>query len=158
MSNKDIYEHLHGVEKLTETCDGKEFSFFPQNYYPIIFESYENLNKVLASMIKRSNRNDTVVEIDGANGVLATLCRDYCKMFYIVQHTTITATNVHVNLQAHGLNEDYCKVLYKHSNKLLKDVIWGKEDEARITLVFQNFGYKISPIDKKKSIKLKLNL
>ena len=134
-----------------DTCDGKEFSFYPQNFYPIVYESYENLNKVLASMIKSSSRNETVVEIDGANGLLATLCKDYCKRFYITQNSTATIGNVEANLKNHGLNEDF-KVLYKSNNRILGNLFWGDDqDESRITLVFQNFGHKLNSFEKIKS-------
>ena len=103
-------------------------------------------------MIKSSSRNETVVEIDGANGVLATLCKDYCKRFYITQNSTATIGNVKANLKSHGLNEDF-KVLYKSNNQLLGNIISGDDDESRITLVFQNYGHKLNSFEKLKSKK-----
>ena len=35
---------MHGIEKLTNKCNDKEFSFFPQSFYSVVFESYEKLN------------------------------------------------------------------------------------------------------------------
>ena len=142
---------LHGREHLTNTFADKEFSFFPQSFYPTMYEVYMNINTGLASMIERShqaNNNEIIIELDGGNGLLAYLCKDLCTKYYFVQHYRSNEISAVKNFKTHGLDD---KVRMSFNATRISHIVGQIGDDARITLVFQELGIKKSPFDRKKS-------
>lgn len=151
--NLNKFELVYGQEKLVNKCRNLEFFFYPQSYYPIVFESYECLNTKLASMIEKThtqNKNDIIIECDAANGVLAVLCRDFCKKYHLIEHNKISYISTEANLKTYGVDtQDKTTISFGiHSfRRVCKEL----NPDARVTVVFQEFILPMIEYDRQKS-------
>lgn len=145
---------LFGSDRLIETCNGKEFDFFADNFYPPIFECYENLNKELASMLestKVENGTDKLIELDGANGVLGTLVSHSYNKFCSIQKCYNTVLNTKANLEKNGLKENDYFFLSSNLNKAkgsLKYFLKTSSEDSRFCFVFQDFKQQMFQFEK----------
>ena len=97
-------ELIYGDGYLTNKCHDKSFSFYANSYYPSIYESYSNLNAKLADMIKKNTQKDEIiVELDTANGVLGSLISDHSTRFYSIAQYKHTLKGIEANLKNNGL-------------------------------------------------------
>ncbi|CAF0746718.1 unnamed protein product [Brachionus calyciflorus] len=143
-SVKQNFELLYGLDKLKETCDGKEFDFHADNFYPQLFESYEKLNLSLAKMfsdVNKENGTNKLIEFDGANGVLGTLTFPLYEKFYTVQNCFNTTLNTRINLEKHGLKENEIFLLTHNiakSNRNLNFILKKHSEDSRFCFVYQD--------------------
>ena len=106
-------ELVHGKPFITNMCGNRLFSFYVNNYYPSIYESYSNLNEKLADLIrKNTSKSDILLEYDTGNGVLGVLESDHCKKFYSISHYKQKSNGIIANLKYNGLPGIY---LYTYS-------------------------------------------
>lgn len=129
---------------LIENCQGREFGFSSNNYYPQVFESYEKLNACLYQMLKSANKDlgtDRLIELDGANGVLGTAISDCYNRYYSIQNCFSTVSNSKANLIKNGLNEDYfcLESNINKSMKHLKTFLNESGQDSKISFVYQDF-------------------
>ena len=151
---------LFGLPVLTNKVEGKSFSFFPPNFFPDVFESYANLNRVLASFAHNAHKEsqtDVLVEMAGGNGVLGTLVSELnYKRFYSIQHSSVVATNVEHNLAQNGLDEKYFKTFVKFTHawkRHISQVLRENGAETRICFVMQGFSLEAPDYERKASKK-----
>jgi hypothetical protein len=132
-----------------------EFNFYPHSFYPIVYESYDFLNKKLASMIEmthKQNKNNVIIEFDGVNGLLAVLCRDFCEQYHLIEHNKIGFKTTDSNLKEYGLATQE-KVTVNFGIQCLRKICTELGSDARVTVVFQNYGLPMLHYDRLKSKK-----
>ena len=97
-------ELVYGKQFINNMCGNKLFSFYADNYYPSIYESYSNLNEKLADLIRNNtSKTDILVEYDTANGILCVLVSDHCQKFYSISHYKHTSKGIIANFKDNGL-------------------------------------------------------
>lgn len=118
----------------------------------MVFEAYEKLNVSLAQMLD-SVGNETVVEIDAANGVLPNLVQNprVDKFFHMVMHSK--SRSLWSNLSKLNDSNSRSKVLNGISKctKNFKYVLNDCNENAQMSIIFQNFFQPMFSYDKKQS-------
>jgi hypothetical protein len=159
-NDNTTFHLLFGQPYLINKIDTKEFKFYAQNFYPEVFEAYERLNKTLANLIessKKNNQTDVVIEIDGANGVLASLSQSNCKKFYSIQQYKQSIPGVIENGMAnnHKIDDNsYLKTFFRlnKSKTHLFNILKENDLNTRICVVFQSFEKSMINYDNKNSM------
>ncbi len=113
----------------------------------------------LANLIESSSKNnqtDIVIEIDGVNGVLASLSKSNCKKFYSIQQYKQTVPGFIENVLGNNFetnNNDYLKTYFKlnKSKMNMMNILRENDSNARICVVFQAFEKNMVNYDSKYS-------
>ena len=149
-------ELVYGAGFIQNRIADKLFKFYANNYYPSLFESYANLNIKIAEMIRRTQNKEIVIELDAANGVLATLVNDCCEHFYPIVNYKHSVHGIDTNLKDNCLTSDYYTIRTSISKCYfhIKSILDKHGSDCRISLVFQNFDFNLYPPIRKMSIKI----
>jgi len=95
---------VFGQPFIKNISGGKTFSFYAHNYYSSIYESYSNLNEKLADTIrKKTPKNEILIELDTANGILGVLTSGHCKKFYSIPNYKHSLKGIEENFKNNGL-------------------------------------------------------
>lgn len=130
---------LIGSYSIQNKISGHDFEFMSSSYYPEVFESYANLNKELCEQLNQSGDCNTLVEIGGSNGVLASLHltsplrRNSIKNILVMQHSQSSVLNSIKNLDRHDLFMDN-SFSFRHFTNLskVKQVIFKYLEETDV--------------------------
>lgn len=150
-----LHQVLFGDDHFVQKCGHGghvEFKFYSDGFFPMVFEAYEKLNVSLAEMLDTVG-NETVVEIDAANGVLPNLVENprVDRFFHMVMHPK--SRSLLSNLSK--LNDTKCrsKVLNGISKctRNFKYVLDDCHENTRMSIVFQNFFQPMFSYEKKQS-------
>ena len=167
---------MHGAPFLTESLAPRhvtteeahkqqqhEFKFYPENIYPKVFEAYANVNATIADMVRKSYSSSSlkpvVFELDGANGVLASLLRHDCHRFHSVMAFEKSCVNARQNLLEYcngdGDSDDlYCRFVRgvarpnKHLYLCTNEVKASDEPTRPVVFIFQKFNYGLSKFER----------
>jgi hypothetical protein len=132
-----------------EKVDGLDFDFYPESYFPDIFEAYENLNISLAQMID-SVQNDVIVEIDAMNGVLANLLKKDFKKFYSMVENSQNRS-LESNLKKIG--DEKFKIFSNMAKcgRSFSSILNENDKEAKLSVIFHANNLPLIPFKRKLS-------
>ena len=104
-------------------------------------------------MTHKQNKNNVIIDFDGVNGLLAVLCRDFCEQYHLIEHNKIGFKTTESNLKEHGGLAAQEKVTVSFGIQCLRKICKELGSDARVSIVFQNYGVPMLHYDRLKSKK-----